>query len=233
MVNLSNPGSLSIVATPIGHLQDITLRALETLKKVDEIICEDTRRTGLLLHHYEIKKSMIILNDYNEAKHVPLIISRLKNGERLALVSDAGTPLISDPGFKLVRECVKEGIKIESIPGPSAAITALTVSGLPTNSFFFVGYLSKKQGKRKASLMSLHAILDSIESNLKPTFILYEAPQRIGETLNDIKKAFGDIDIVICRELTKLHEEVRREKISESISHFQKVKPKGEFTILL
>ncbi len=175
---------------------------------------------------------MSILNDYNEAKQVPMLVSRLKN-EHLALVSDAGTPLISDPGFKLVRECIKEGIKVESIPGPSSVLTALTVSGLPPNKFLFLGYLPNKQTKRQRLLESLFTILQSMEDkDLKTTIIFYEAPHRLLEALEDIQKIFGDIDIVICRELTKLHEEVRREKISESIEHFQKTTPKGEFTIL-
>lgn len=225
--------SLYIVSTPIGNLQDITLRALEMLKLVDGVICEDTRRTGLLLHHFEIKKPMIVLNDYNEAKTVPAIVSRLKNGEHLALVSDAGTPLISDPGFKLVRECIKEGIKIESIPGPSSVVTALTVSGLAPNKFLFLGYLPNKQTKRQRLLESLFTILQSMEDkDLGTTIIFYETPHRLLEALEDIQKIFGDVDIVICRELTKVHEEIRREKISQSLAHFQKTTPKGEFTIL-
>lgn len=221
-------GTLYIVATPIGNLQDISLRALETLKLVDGVICEDTRRTGLLLHHYQIKKPMSILNDYNEAKIVSSVVSRLKNGERLALVSDAGTPLISDPGFKLVRECIKEGIEVESIPGPSSVVSALTVSGLPPNKFLFLGYPPKKEGHRKKLFQNITLIIRII----RVTIILFESPHRLIKTLEEIKEAFGDIEIVICRELTKLHEEVRREKISESIEHFQKINPKGEFTIL-
>lgn len=222
-------GKLYIVATPIGNLGDITLRALEVFKQVDGVICEDTRRTGLLLHRYNIKKPMIVLNDYNEAKIVLSLVSRLKNGEHLALVSDAGTPLISDPGFKLVRECIKEDIKVESTPGPSAVVTALTISGLPPDKFFFVGYVPKKSGDHQKLLTNLA----SIPRIIRATIILFESPHRLIKTLTSIQEIFGDIDVVICRELTKIHEESRREKISESIAHFKSTTPKGEFTILL
>lgn len=218
---------LSIIATPIGNLKDITLRALEVLQQSNAIICEDTRRTGLLLHHFLIKKPMIVLNDYNEAKQVPFLVSKLKTQD-MALVSDAGTPLISDPGFKLVRECIKDGIKVESIPGPSAVLTGLTCSGLPTDKFFFVGFPAKGEGKRKKLLNDVRTML----VQTKFTVILFESPHKLIRTLEELKAIFGDIDIVICRELTKLHEEVRREKISQSIEHFTQTPPKGEFTIL-
>ena len=222
-------GILYIVSTPIGNLADITLRAIETLKSVGLVVCEDTRVTGKLLKHFEIEKPMIILNDFNEVRQVSLICSRLLAGESLALVSDAGTPLISDPGFKMVREAIEKGIKVESIPGPSAVIAALTVSGLPTDKFLFVGYPPKKPGHRKKFFQSLTTALHSI----KVTIILFEAPHKLIRTLEELNEEFGNVDIVICRELTKIYEEIRREKISKSLEHFSKITPKGEFVILL
>ncbi len=221
-------GRLFIVATPIGNLGDMTLRSIETLKTVDYILCEDTRVTGKLLNHYQISQKMVSFNDFSEAVKVPQITSDLLAGDSIALVSDAGTPLISDPGYKLVREAIAKGIEVESIPGPSAAITALTVSGLPPDKFIFVGYLPKKDNKRKKFLEDLKGSRKIIKS----TLIAFESPFRLIKALEDIKDVFGDIDIVICRELTKLHEEVRREKVSKSIDHFTKTKPKGEIIIL-
>src|SRR3989344_1240243 len=159
---------LYIVPTPIGNLGDITLRVLEVLQSVDGIICEDTRRTGLLLNHYQIKKPLIILNDYNEFKTFPQIIERLKSGQNLALVSDAGTPLISDPGYKLVRECIFQEIEIDSLPGPSSVITALTLSGLPPDKFLFLGYPPEKEGHR----IDLFHKLTLIHGSIKVTYIM-------------------------------------------------------------
>ena len=221
-------GTLYIVSTPIGNLKDITLRAIETLKSVDYILCEDTRITGKLLYEYGISKKMIPLTDFNEAAKTPQLISDLIGGKNIALVSDAGTPLVSDPGFKLVREALGKGLKIESIAGPTALISALTVSGKPTDKFLFLGYLSKKEGRRKELLEKIHRILHIVLL----TVIIYESPYRLVRTLTDIKEIYGNIEIVICRELTKLHEEVRRENISESIQHFSKVQPRGELTIV-
>ncbi|OGE10854.1 16S rRNA (cytidine(1402)-2'-O)-methyltransferase [Candidatus Curtissbacteria bacterium RIFCSPLOWO2_01_FULL_42_26] len=221
-------GILYIVSTPIGNLADITLRAIETLKSVDLVVCEDTRVTGKLLKHFEIEKPMIILNDFNEVRQVSLICSRLLAGESLALVSDAGTPLISDPGFKMVREAIEKGIKVESIPGPSAVIAALTVSGLPPDKFTYVSYLPKKDGKRKKFLEDLKTSRQIVKS----TIIAFESPFRLLKTLANIKEVFGDIEIVICRELTKMHEEIFRGYISESQDHFSKAIPKGELTLL-
>src|SRR3989338_1249553 len=164
-----------IIPTPIGNLKDITLRALEILKEVDGIICEDTRRTSLLLNHYQIKKPLIILNDYNEFKTFPQIIERLKSGQNFALVSDAGTPLISDPGYKLVRECLHQGIEVDSLPGPSSVITALTLSGLPPDRFLFVGYPPEKSGKRIIWLKDLKEV-DS-------TIIMFVSPHKLLRTL--------------------------------------------------
>ena len=220
-------GTLYIVSTPIGNLKDITLRAIEILSNVEYIACEDTRRTGNLfaqLPNIERKAHLISYYEQNERERIPQIIGILQQGTDVALVSDAGTPTISDPGFKLVRECITQGVKVEAIPGSSSVLTALTVSGFPTDAFFFLGYLPRKPGKRKNQLENL--------SKMDTTIILFEAPHRLVKTLEDVKEVFGNIDIVICRELTKVHEEVRREKISQSIEHFQKTNPKGEFVIL-
>lgn len=223
-------GTLYIVSTPIGNLQDITERAIKTLESVDFIACEDTRRIGLLLKNLNIQSSARFISYYeqNESFRIPEIINLLISGRSIALTADAGTPTVSDPGFKLVRECVNQKIKVESIPGVSAAIVALTVSGLPTDKFLFLGYLPLKEGKRISLLKNLLKSLEFIKS----TIIIYEAPHKLLKTLNNIQQVFGDIDIVICRELTKIHEEIRREKISESLDHFSKTLPKGEFVIL-
>lgn len=223
-------GTLFIVSTPIGNLRDLSLRSIDLLNKVEIIACEDTRHTGLLLRHIsrEAKPTLLSYYEQNEFNRIPQILNALSNGKDVALVSDAGTPTISDPGFKLVRECVKLGIKVESIPGPSSVISALVVSGLPTDKFLFLGFPPKKQGHRK----SLFEKVKSSNELVKSTIIFFESPHHLIRTLEDVKAVFGDIDIVICRELTKIHEEVRREKISESITHFIKVAPKGEFVIL-
>lgn len=221
-------GKLFIVATPIGNLGDITLRAIESLRQVDYILCEDTRVGGKLLNHFQISKPLISFNDFNEDKKTPSIIQDLVSGKNIALVSDAGTPLVSDPGYKLIRDAIHQGTRIESIPGPSSVIAALIVSGLPPDKFTFLGYLPKQEGKK---IKMLEAVCEN-QKNLKSTTIIFESPFRVLKTLEAIKTVFGDIDVAVCRELTKIHEEVRREKISESIDHFSKNKPKGEFVIL-
>lgn len=231
-------GTLYVVATPIGNLQDLSYRAVDILTRVEIIACEDTRHTGLLLKYIRDNKlgrnpdavSSTLLSYYeqNEFKRIPQVLNALKNGIDVALVSDAGTPTISDPGFKLVRECVAQGIKVESIPGPSSLISALVVSGLPTDKFIFIGYLPKKVGRRKKLLQNLTLLQHSI----KVTIIMFEAPHRLLQTLNELKEIFGDIHIVVARELTKIHEEIRREKIAEFIEHFSKVLPRGEFIVL-
>lgn len=221
---------LYIVATPIGNLGDITLRSLEILKSVDGIICEDTRRTSLLLNHYQIRKPLLVLNDYNERLGVQPLIERLKAGENLALVSDAGTPLISDPGYKLVRECIHQGIEVDSLPGPSSVITALTLSGLPPDKFFFLGYPPEKPSHRLKFFQTIYG-RDKFET-LKATYILFASPHKLLKTLEDMKEVFGNINIVICRELTKAHQEIRREKLTDSLNHFKKINPKGELVVL-
>lgn len=219
---------LTIVATPIGNLKDITLRALEVLSSVDEVICEDSRRTGLLLNNYNIKKPLSVLNDYNEVRIIPQIISKLEGGKNLALVSDAGTPLISDPGYKLVRECKRMGISVDSIPGPSSVITALTLSGLPPDKFLFLGYLPEKVGHRKELLNRLTAIQDSITV----TYILFVAPHKLKQTLEDINEALGDIEVCLAKELTKIHQNVSIKRVSVWLEELSKKPPKGEYIIL-
>ncbi len=227
--------TLFLVATPIGNLKDITLRAMGILTAVNYITCEDTRKTGFLLKRLHLdqgvtlqtKPKLISYYEQNELQRIPEIISLLKAGNDVALVSDGGTPTISDPGFKLVRECLKEGIKVESIPGPSAVISALVTSGLPTDKFLFLGFLPKKEGHR------LKLLKNYTLNPLPCTLIFFEAPHRLVKTLGELKEVFGDVEIVVCRELTKIHEEIRREKLSESLKHFEWAKPKGEFVILL
>lgn len=216
---------LYLVATPIGNLKDITLRAIEVLSLVEVIACEDTRKTGLLLEKLGIKSKPQLFSYYeeNEQRRIPQIVNFLKEGKNVALVSNAGTPTISDPGYKLVNECIKENILIESIPGPSSVLTALTSSGLPTDKFLFFGFLSKREGRRKTILESLPK---------KTTIIFFESPFRLLKTLQELKNIFGDIEIVVCRELTKVFEEIRREKVSVLINHFTEVKPRGEIVLL-
>ncbi|HZQ29870.1 MAG TPA: 16S rRNA (cytidine(1402)-2'-O)-methyltransferase [Patescibacteria group bacterium] len=222
-------GNLYIVATPIGNLQDITLRAIEILRKVDSIACEDTRKTGILLKKLGLSgKHLLPYYEQTEERRIPEIINALKNGLNIALVSDAGTPTISDPGFKLVRECLKEGIRVESIPGPSSVISSLVSSGLPTDKFLFVGYPPKKPGHRKTLFENLRKSSEILPS----TVILFEAPHKLIKTLEDMKAVLGDVDITLARELTKVYEEVSKDKISSQLEKFKKITPKGEFVLL-
>lgn len=234
-------GILYIVPTPIGNLKDITLRAMQVLFEADLIACEDTRRTGLLLQKLEEMRSyssdtgkksehppLISYYEHNELLRIPELITFLHMGKNIALVSDAGTPAISDPGFKLIREAIKENIKLEALPGASAPLVALIASGLPTDKFTFAGYPPRKPGHRKTFFEN---ILKSQEF-IKATVILFEAPHKLIKTLGEMQEIFGDIDIVICRELTKTHQEIRHEKISASLIHFKKKEPKGEIVVL-
>lgn len=219
---------LYIVPTPIGNLKDITLRALEVLRSMDGIICEDTRRTSVLLNHYQIRKPLIILNDYNEARTFPAVIERLKSGQHLALVSDAGTPLISDPGYKLVRECLAQGIQVDSLPGPSSVITALTLSGLPPDKFMFLGYPPEKEGHR---IKLFQNIFDRERNeDLKTTYIFFVSPHKLLKTLENIKEVFGDVKAVLAHELTKVHQSVEANKISNLLGELKN--PKGEYILL-
>jgi len=225
-------GNLYIVATPIGNLQDISFRAIETLKKADFVLCEDTRKTGFLLEkmigHKIPKEKLGSYYEQNELKRIPDVLNLLIAGFNVALVSDAGTPLISDPGFKLVRECLDKKIKVISIPGASSVTAALSVSGLPTDKFLFLGFLPKRSGHR----MSLLKNVGKSQKFIQPTVVFFETPHRIKAVLKELQSVFGDVEIVVCRELTKIYEEVKKNKISVFIDHYQKVKPKGEIVIL-
>lgn len=224
-------GKLFIVSTPIGNLGDITYRAVQILKSCDVILAEDTRSAITLLKHYELPhKEIISFFEGNEEKRYGQIVMLLSQDKNVALISESGTPLISDPGFKLIRSLVENGIEIIAIPGPTAAITALTLSGLPTNAFLFFGFLPKKHGKVKKVLEEAKSVLKASET-IK-TVLFYESPHRLLDTLQSIESVFGDIEIVVARELTKIYEEVRREKVSESITYFTQEAPRGEFTIL-
>jgi 16S rRNA (cytidine1402-2'-O)-methyltransferase len=226
--------NLYIVSTTIGNLQDITIRAANILLNARIVIAESTSKAGILLDYLEKQfgtkrfadQKIISLTEDEEELKIPSLINQMLD-EDAALISEAGTPLVSDPGFKLVRESIKRGINVISIPGASAVIAALTSSGLPTDKFTFLGYLPKKEGKRSESIRKLK----EIKTNLG-TIIIFESPHRINETLMGLKNEFGDMEIVIARELTKVHEELRREKISDSLSHFEKIAPRGEFVIL-
>lgn len=232
-------GTLYIVATPIGNIQDISFRAAKSLLTVEIIACEDTRKTGILLkeiaklfsgYKETVKPRLISFYEEVEKGKMQEIVELLQAGKDMVLVSDAGTPAISDPGFKLVRECIAKGIKVRSIPGPSATIAALSVSGLPTDRFLFVGYPPKKEGHRK----DFWEELLKIKKELRTTIILYEAPHRIVGTLDEMIEIFGiKQQIVIARELTKTYEEVRRESLQEAKEHFVQTEPKGEFVLLI
>ncbi len=213
---------LYIIPTPIGNLGDITLRSLQVLKEADGIICEDTRRTNLLLSHFDIHKRLTVLNDYNEFETFPKIIERLRAGENLCLVSDAGTPLISDPGYKLVRECLAQQVQIDSLPGPSSVITALTLSGLPPDRFSFVGYPPEKSGRRLTWLKDL--------KKMDGTVIMFVSPHKILKNLAEMKEVFGDIEVVLAHELTKIHQSVDKKIISEHLLALKN--PKGEYILL-
>jgi 16S rRNA (cytidine1402-2'-O)-methyltransferase len=220
---------LYIVPTPIGNLKDITLRALEVLKTVDAIICEDTRRTSILLSHYEIKKPMLVLNDFNEFNEFPKVLQRLMEGENLALVSDAGTPLVSDPGYKLVRACLEADIPVDSLPGASSILPALTLSGLPPDKFMFLGYLPDKPGHRKDMLLKL----GSINENIKTSYIILVSPHKLIKTLQEMLEFLGDIPVTLASELSKMHQSVHSLLISEHLKGFKKVAPRGEFVLLV
>ena len=216
---------LFIVSTPIGNLADITLRSIEVLKSVDLILAEDTRTSLKLLKHYNIKTAVESFHMHNEHKKLEYIINKLKNNVQIALISDAGTPGISDPGFLLVRECVKHEVDIECLPGPTAFVPALVCSGLPTDRFSFEGFLPVKKGRTKR----LKQIAEE-----KKTMVFYESPHRLLKTLNDFSNYFNDESLIsVSRELTKLFEETFRGTIKESIEYFEKNKPKGEFVIVL
>lgn len=215
---------LFLVPSPIGNLADITLRSLEVLKSVDLVLAEDTRHSRKLLDHYEIDKSMRSFHMHNEHKVVGEIIAQLQAGTKMALLSDAGTPGISDPGYLLAKACIEHGVAFEVLPGATAFVPALILSGLPAHNFVFEGFLPVKKG-RKTKFETL-----ATESR---TMIFYESPHKLLRTLNDIKQYWGERNIGVCRELTKHFEETLRGTASELISHFEQTPPKGEFVLVV
>ena len=220
------PPGLYIIATPIGNIEDITLRALEILGKVDVIACEDTRVTGKLTSFYELKAQKIPYHDHNAAEMRPRLIGMIKEGKRVALVSDAGTPLISDPGYKLVEQCAVEDIPMTSLPGPSASLTALVLSGLPTDKFMFAGFLPSKTSARKTALVEIKAV--------PATLIFYETAPRLIGSLEDMQAVLGDRPAAVARELTKKFEEVKRGSLSALVEYYKaEGEPRGEIVIIV
>lgn len=216
---------LNLVATPIGNLGDITLRALETLRAADLVVSEDTRKTGTLLHHFDIRKPQLSFREDNEAKALPRVMNALREGRNVALVSDAGSPSVSDPGFTLVRACLSEGITVSVNPGPTAVVAALTLSGLPVHSFTFRGFPPRKPGQRKRFF--------EIDCRAPHTLIFYESPRRLTGFLSDALEVFGDRDAAVANDLTKLFERVDRGKLSELLAVFRENEPRGEYTVVI
>ena len=218
-------GTLYLTATPIGNLKDITLRALEVLRTVDFVMCEDTRRSGLLLAAYEIKKPLESLHDHTPLLKQERMLEKIKEGASAALISDAGTPLISDPGFPFVRNAIRTGLRVESIPGASALVSALVVSGLPVNEFTFVGYLPQKYKARREKLAALKAE--------RRTVIFHESPYRVLKTLRAMLEVLGDRPISVSRELTKKFEETVRGSVAEILNKFEGRNMRGEFVLVV
>ncbi len=221
---MSDKGHLFVVGTPIGNLEDITLRAISTLQNVDLILAEDTRNSKKLLSAHNIDTKMMSYHEHSNEKETKKIISLLLDGKNLALISDAGTPTISDPGYGLIRDCIKKEIKIIPIPGASAITTAMSVSGLPSDSFTFFGFLPPKKGRIK----KIKELL-----NVDNTIILFESPFRLEKTLNQLKEYLGNRSVVVGRELTKLYEEIIRGNLEDVIKYFSKSKVKGEIVIMI
>jgi 16S rRNA (cytidine1402-2'-O)-methyltransferase len=218
-------GVLYVVATPIGNLEDISLRALRILKEVDLIAAEDTRHTRILLDHYEIRTPLVSYHEHNEKTQAPRLAERLAHGEDVALVSDAGTPAISDPGYRLVVEALRIGIRVTPIPGASALASALSASGLPTDRFVFEGFLPSKKSERESRLEALRGE--------RRTVVFYEAPHRLKDTLTAMQRILADREIVVGRELSKIHEEFLRGTIDEVIAQLAEREVKGEITIIV
>lgn len=220
------PGTLYVVGTPIGNLEDMTFRAVRILQNVNLIAAEDTRHTGKLLQHFEVKTPQISYHEHNRQARIPELLQYMANGQAIALVSDAGMPAVSDPGYELVTACIAAGVTVVPIPGASAVITALIASGLPTDRFVFEGFLPAKAAKRREFLESLQT-----ESR---TLIFYESPYRLQESLQDFATVWGsDRQIVLARELTKLYEEFWRGTIGEAIAHYSQREPQGEYTLVV
>jgi len=218
-------GTLYLVATPIGNLEDITLRALRVLRECDVVAAEDTRHSGRLLKHFGISKPLLSYFQFNEARRSEEIIGRLRSGEKVALVTDAGSPGISDPGERVVKAAIAAGFRVESVPGPSALVAALTASGLPTDEFHFIGFLPYKSGQRRNKLESL--------KSFDGTLVLYESPYRIEKLLVELSEVFPDRQVVLARELTKKFEEFLRGKPAELLAIAKKRSLKGEFVVMM
>jgi len=218
-------GCLYLVATPIGNLEDITLRALRVLKEADLIACEDTRQTQKLLQHYAIHKELVSYHAHNELTRAPELVIQLEEGAQVALVSDAGTPVVSDPGHRLVAQCLRHHIPVVPVPGPSAFVAALAASGLPTEEFLFVGFLPSRAGARRKKLEALKSEPRAL--------VLYEAPHRLAETLSDAAEILGSRHGVVARELTKIHEEFLRGSLAELRDAARQRAPRGEITLLI
>jgi len=218
-------GTLYLVATPIGNLKDITLRAIEVLKSVDIIACEDTRHSLKLLQAYELSKPLLSLHEHNEAKRSVGLLEKLQAGQSVALISDAGTPLVSDPGFRLVTAILAAGLRVESIPGPCAAINALVLSGLPTDSFYFLGFLPPKSAARKRRFEALR--------DFPSTLVFYESPHRIQKFLEEAHEVLGPREVVLAREMTKKFEEIYRGSLQAKAESIPLRSWKGEFVVLL
>lgn len=219
------PGTLYVVATPIGNLEDLTLRALRVLKEVDLIACEDTRRTRTLLARYTISTAVTSYFEHNKLRKGEVLLRLLREGRSIALVTDAGTPGISDPGFLLVKEAREAGIRVVPVPGPSAVVAALSAAGIPAERFVFEGFLPAKPGRRLKRLKALR--------ELETTVVLYEAPHRLLKTLGAVREVFGEVPLVVARELTKQFEEVRVGPPSAQLAHFGDRAIKGEFTLVI
>lgn len=216
---------LYIVATPIGNLEDITIRASRILEEAELILAEDTRKTGLLLQRLNIKKKLVSFYEHNEIRKIPLIIEELKKGRNIALVSSAGTPTISDPGYKLIKACREEGVPVTSLPGPNSIINCLALSSIPHDKFAFLGYMPRKKSAQKKLLEKAG------EWGL--ALVFFESPYRVLKSLKLIKEVLGEVRIVIAREMTKKFEEVLEVGVDEAIDHFSKKEPKGEFVIVI
>lgn len=218
-------GTLYLVPTPVGNLEDITQRALRILKEADLILAEDTRTTGNLLRHFDIRNAMLSYHKFNEHQTVQSVVERLRGGATVAVVSDAGTPGISDPGFLVAREAVRAGIEVITLPGPTAFVPALVSSGLPCDKFCFEGFLPQKKGRQTR----LQALADETR-----TIIFYESPHRVVKTLQQFSEVFGpERPVSVCREISKIHEESVRGTVEEVLQHFQENEPRGEFVIVL
>src|SRR6476659_10003832 len=218
-------GTLYLVATPIGNLADITHRALQVLRDVAFVACEDTRHTRKLLQHYGIDAKTVSYHEHNEQQRARELIESLKEGNDVAIVSDAGTPAISDPGFRLVRAAIDNGITVAPVPGPSALISALVAAGLPTDEFFFGGFLPARSSARRARLGELRPV--------PGTLVFYEAPHRLAASLRDAYEVLGEREAVVARELTKLHEEIRRGRLRELAEYYATIEPRGEIVLLI